>query len=79
MGGYMVAGHSGAFYTPETGMEFPCETAGSAPEVSITVRGALFMPGGNHASKAGRTVDICPPPIEWTSADAESWGLYLLF
>lgn len=58
MGGYMVAGHSGAFYTPEIGMEFPCETAGSAPEVSITVRGALFMPGGNHASKAGRTVDI---------------------
>ena len=54
----MVAGHSGAFYTPETGMEFPCGTAGSAPEVSITVRGALFMPGGNHAFKAGRTVDI---------------------
>lgn len=54
----MVAGHSGAFYTPETGMEFPCGIAGSAPEVSITVRGALFMPGGYHASKAGRTVDI---------------------
>lgn len=53
MGGYMVADHSGAFYTPEIGIGFPCGTVGSAPEVSTTVRGALFMPGGNQTPGAG--------------------------
>ena len=77
----MVAGHSGAFYTPEIGMEFPCETAGSAPEVSITVRGALLCPVETMLPKQGVQWTFRPstPLIEWASADAESWGLYLLF
>lgn len=49
----MVADHSGAFYTPEIGIGFPCGTVGSALEVSTTVRGALFMLGGNQTPGAG--------------------------
>lgn len=73
----MVADHSGAFYTSETGIGFTCGTAGSAPEVSTTVRGALFlvMPPKQGVQWTFRPSN---PLIEWASADAESWGLYLL-
>lgn len=75
----MVADHSGAVYTPEIGIGFPCGTVGSAPEVSTTVRGALFMPGGPDPRSRGakRTNRAVKTLTEWTSAGAEPWCLYL--
>lgn len=42
--------------------------------------GRTIMPGGNHAPKQGVQWTFRPtnPLIEWASADADSWGLYLL-
>lgn len=76
----MVADHSGAFYTPEIGIGFPCGTVGSAPGGINHRPGRTIYarwepdPQSRCAKRTNRAVKTL---TEWASAGAEPWCLYL--